>query len=417
MYLLMNPFSDTDYRFVSRLREEVKAWQRGGTITAEQAQAILARYPDYPPGYEASRRRQGLVTGLSILGGILIGLGVITFFAANWDEISHGVKLASLIAGMLLSYGAGYAIWQRSGPTAYAVAFVLLGCIIYGAGVHLIGQIYHISVDHPNLSMFWLLGVAPLGYVTRSRPVMFLAIVLFLAAVAFRQQNWLEGIDGSEAGIAGAALYLALGAFLYAVGKAKRQFEEWDDIGGLFQGFGLVTALAALYLLTFHDLFNDADSISGASLGYWTLAYGASAVAIAVLAGLAWRRRQRGEQGTEDFAEAGVIVVVLAAAHVAALVSVDWEPLYPIVFNALFALSALGLMASGYLRDHEGSVNLSIGLIALYVITRYFEYSMDLLDSSLVFFGAGVVLLAGGYLLDRGRRRMLAAMREREGEA
>ena len=413
----MNPFSDAGYRFVSRLREEVEGWQRDGTITAEQAQAILARYPDYPPGHEASRRRQGLVTGLSILGGVLIGLGVITFFAANWDEISYGVKLASLIAGMLLSYGAGYAIWQRSGPTAYAVAFVLLGCIIYGAGVHLIGQIYHVSVDHPNLSLFWLLGVAPLGYVTRSRSVMFLAIVLFLAAVAFRLQDWLEGLDVSEAGIAVAALYIALGTFLYVVGKAKRQFEGWESLGGLFQALGLITAFAALYLLTFHDIFDYAGGISGASLGYWALAYGASAVAIAVPAGLAWRRTQRGEQETADFAEAGAIAVLLVTAHLAALVSVDWDPLYPIVFNALFALAALGLMASGYLRDHEGRVNLSLALIALYVITRYFEYSIDLLDISLVFFGAGVILLAGGYLLDRGRRRMLAAMREREGEA
>ena len=417
MYRMMNPFSDADYRFVSRLREEVKTWQRDGTITAEQALAILARYPDYPPGHEASRRRQGLVTGLSILGGILIGLSVITFFAANWDEVSHGVKLASLIAGMLLSYGAGYAIWQRSGPTAYAVAFVLLGCIIYGAGVHLIGQIYHVSVDHPNLSLFWLLGVAPLAYVTRSRPVMFLAVVLFLAAVAFRLQDWLEGLDGSEAGIAGAALYIALGAFLYAVGKAKREFEGWESLGGLFQALGLITAFAALYLLTFRDLFDNAGSISGASLGYWALAYGASAVAIGAAAWLAWRHARQGDRSPAELAEAGAIAVLLVAAHMAALVTVDWDPLYPIVFNALFALSALGLMASGYLRDHEGRVNLSIGLVALYIITRYFEYSIDLLDSSLVFFGAGVILLAGGYLLDRGRRRMLASMREREGEA
>ena len=412
----MNHFSDADYGFVSRLREELKAWQWDGTITAEQAQAILARYPDYPPGHDSSRRRQRLVTGLSILGGILIGLGVITFFAANWDEISHGVKLASLIAGMLLSYGAGYAIWQRSGPTAYAVAFVLLGCIIYGSGVHLIGQIYHISVDHPNLSMFWFLGVAPLGYVTRSRPVMFLAIVLFLAAVAFRLQDWLEGLDWSETGIAVAALYIALGAFLYAVGKAKREFQGWGSLGGLFQALGLITAFAALYLLTFHDLFDNPGSISGTSLGYWGLAYGASAVAIGVTAGMAWLRARQGEQVTAELAEAGAIAALLAATHMAALVTVDWDPLYPIVFNALFALSALGLMALGYLRDHEGRVNLSLALIALYVITRYFEYSIGLLDSSLVFFGAGVVLLAGGYLLDRGRRRMLAAMRQREGE-
>ena len=413
----MNPFSDADYRFVSRLREELKAWQRDGTITPEQARAVLARYPDYPPGHEASRRRQGLVTGLSILGGILIGLGVITFFAANWDEISHGVKLASLIAGMLLSYGAGYAIWQRSGPTAYAVALVLLGCIVYGAGVHLIGQIYHVPVDHPNLSLFWLLGVAPLAYVTRSRAVMFLAVVLLLAAVAFRLRDWLEGLDGSEAGIASAALYVALGALLYAAGKAKRQLEGWESLGGLFQALGLVTAFAALYLLTFHDLFDNAGSVGGASPGYWALAYGASAVAIGATAWLAWRQSLQGERSPAELAEAGTIAVLLAAVHVAALVSVDWDPFYPIVFNALFALSALGLMASGYLLDREGRVNLSIGLVALYVVTRYFEYSIDLLDSSLLFSGAGVILLAGGYLLDRGRRRMLASMRERDGEA
>ena len=413
----MSPFSDGDYKFVSRLREELKAWQRDGTITSEQVQAILVRYPDYPPGHEASRRRQRLVTGLSILGGILIGLGVITFFASNWDEISHGVKLASLIAGMLLSYGAGYALWQRSGPTAYALAFVLLGCIIYGAGVHLIGQIYHVPVDHPNLSLFWLLGVAPLAYVTRSRAVMFLAVVLLLAAVAFRLQDWLEGLDGSEAGIASAALYIALGAFLYVAGKAKRHLEGWEPLGGLFQALGLVTAFAALYLLTFHDLFDDAGSIGGASPGYWALAYGASAVAIGVTAWLAWRQSLQGERSPAELGEAGAIVVLLAAAHVAALVPADWGPFYPIVFNALFALSALGLMASGYLQDREGRVNLSIGLVALYVVTRYFEYSIDLLDSSLLFSGAGVILLAGGYLLDRGRRRMLASMREREGEA
>ncbi len=413
----MNPRTDADYLFVARLREELKAWLRDGTITAEQAEAVLARYPDYPPGYKASRRRKGLVTGLSILGGILIGLGVITFFAANWDDISRGVKLASVIAGMLLSYGAGYALWQRSGPTAYAVALVLLGCIIYGAGVHLIGQIYHIPVDHPNLSLFWLMGLAPLAYVTRSRPVMFLAVVLFLAAVALRQQDWLEAIGGSNDALAWSVLYIALGAFLYAVGNAKRQFVEWDSLGGLFQALGLITAFAALYLLTFHDLFDNAGSISGASLGYWALALGASAVAIGVTAGIVWQRARQGEQVTAELAEAGAIAVLLAAAHVAALVTVDWDPLYPIAFNALFALSALGLMASGYLRDHEGRVNLSIALIAIYVITRYFEYSIALLDISLLFFGAGIILLVGGYLLDRGRRRMLASMRDREAEA
>ena len=76
-------------------------------------------------------------------------------------------------------------------------------------------------------------------------------------------------------------------------------------------------------------------------------------------------------------------------------VPVEWEPLYPIVLNALFALAALGLMVSGYLQGREGRVNLALALIALFIISRYFEYSTTLFDRSLVFVGAGVILLAG----------------------
>ena len=413
----MNPFDANNQRFVARLREEVEAWLQDGTVTAEQAQEILARYPEYAPGYEASRRRQSLVVGLSILGAILIGLSVITFYAANWDEISRGVKLGSLFVGMALSYGSGFYLWNRAGYGAYAVALVLLGCIIYGAGVHLIGQIYHIDVDNPNLSMFWFLGVAPLAYVTRSRPVMVLAIVLFLAAVGFRLVPWLEDTSSSSSPILFAAVYLSLAAVLYAIGKAKGLLEGWESIGGLFQAFGLLVGFGALYLLTFDDLFDYRGSSGfGVAFGYWALAYGASVITVALLGGLAWLRVRRGDRSMVELVEVALVVALLVAVHVAARVDVEWQPLYPIVFNVLFALSALGLMASGYLQEHEGRINLSLALIALYVITRYFEYSRSLFDSSLMFFGAGVILLAGGYLLDRGRRKMLASMHDREGE-
>ena len=74
--------------------------------------------------------------------------------------------------------------------------------------------------------MFWFLGVALLAYVTRSRPVMFLAIVLFLAAVGFRLVPWLEEASSSSSEILFAAVYLSLAAFLYAIGKAKKLYSK-----------------------------------------------------------------------------------------------------------------------------------------------------------------------------------------------
>ena len=402
-------------RFASRLREEVELWRRDGTVTSEQAQAILARYPADSAGYESARRRQALVVGLSILGSALVGLGVITFFAANWDEISRGVKLGALLAGVLLAYGAGYLLWQRLGYTDVGIALVLLGCIIFGAGVHLIGQIYHIPVDHPNLTTFWFLGVAPLAYVTRSRPVMILALVLFLVSAGFRLPAWLETVVDADAVVLGAVLYLALAMFLYAIGKAKDRFTGWEATGGLFRAIGLLVGFGALYLLTFHELFEEADRITGADYRYWSMAYTASVIAVALLSALEWLRYRRGDGSLAESCEIAAVLLLLAASHVAMRVPVDWYPLYPIVFNVLFALSALGLMVSGYLQGREGRVNLAMVLIALFVITRYFEYSTTLFDRSLVFVGAGVILLAGGFLLERGRRRMLTGMRSGEG--
>ena len=412
---MMNLFENSDRRFVSRLRQDIEGWQQDGTITAEQAQAILARYPADSPDYEAARRRQSLVVGLSILGAVLVGLGVITFFAANWDEIPRGVKVGALAAGVALSYGAGYYLWQRAGYTAVGIALLLLGCIIYGAGVHLIGQIYHIPVDHPNLTAFWFLGVAPLAYVTRSRPVMFLAVILFLVAVGFRLAHWL-GQTSAEEEILLATTYLPLGLLLYAIGRVKGRFEEWKPMGGLFRAIGLVVAFGVLYMLTFHEIHDIGSGINGLDYRYWSLTYSASVIAVALLAGTEWLRfRRDGRPGVES-AELAAIVALLVASHVVVRVPVGWEPLYPIVFNVLFALSALGLMVSGYLQEREARVNLSLALIALFVISRYFEYSTTLFDRSLVFVGAGVILLAGGFLLERGRRKMLDTMRAGEGE-
>ena len=413
---MLNPFEDFNRRFVSQLRREVEEWQQDGTISAEQGQAILARYPADSVGYEAARRRQGLVVGLSILGAVLVGLGIITFFAANWDEIARSVKLGALIAGVVLSYGAGFFLWQRLGYTAVGIALVLLGCIIYGAGVHLIGQIYHVPVDHPNLTAFWFLGVLPLAYVTRSKPVMFLSIVLFLVAAGFRLPHWLRDVYDADAVILASVMYLALAALIYAIGKAKSLFDGWEPIGGLFRAIGLVVGFGALYLLTFHDLIDEAGRIDGVDYRYWSLTYAASVIAVVTMAGLEWWRVRRGATSVVEPFEIATVVLLLTASHALVRVPVGWEPLYPIVLNALFAVTALGLMVSGYLQGREGRINLALALIALFVISRYFEYSTTLFDRSLVFVGAGVILLAGGFLLERGRRRMLDAMRSGEGQ-
>ncbi len=406
---LFNREPHLDPRFLAQLGGEVEVWRQDGVITGEQAQTILSRYPD-ASSLRAVRTRHSLVMGLSILGAVLLGLGVIAFVAANWDSIPRGIKLGLLVAGVGVFYGSGYFLWQRQGYAAIGVALTLLGCITYGAGVHLIGQIYHIPVDHPNLTAFWFLGVVPIAYTLRSRPITTLAIVLFLTAVWFRLDYWNEFSGKIETG-SYFPVYVALGLALYAIGQVKDQFQELRQMGNVFRAAGLVVAFGGLYFLTFEGLHDEGNRVELSLYRYWILAFLSAAGAVAPLIWLAWGRSGRLVASPAQIIEVIAVVILLIAALLMAGISGYNDIAFAILFNVLFSLAALGLMISGYLQESEGKVNLSLFLIAVYLISRYFEYAIEYLESSLVFVGAGLVLLLLGFILELGRRKMLSTMR------
>ncbi len=106
------PRKPTDRRFLTRLVSEIQAWQDQGIITPEQGRALISSY-GISPELAASHRAYGrLVTILAIMGAILIGLGIVLFFASNRQDIlPSGAKLALVMIGMLAAYGLGY--WLR----------------------------------------------------------------------------------------------------------------------------------------------------------------------------------------------------------------------------------------------------------------------------------------------------------------
>src|SRR5262245_61254851 len=67
--------------FTRRRRQETPSWVSDGVVTAQQAEAILARYP------ESGRWFQRPIAIFSILGGALVVLAVALVIAHNWQEI------------------------------------------------------------------------------------------------------------------------------------------------------------------------------------------------------------------------------------------------------------------------------------------------------------------------------------------
>ena len=82
------------------------------------------------------------------------------------------------------------------------------------------------------------------------------------------------------------------------------------------------------------------------------------------------------------------------------------DALYP-----WWALGAIGLVAWG-VRDGRGErVNLGAAIFAATIIAFYFSQVMDKLGRSASLVGLGLLFLAGGWALERVRRRLVLQAR------
>ena len=398
--------------FVRKLRTEIRSWEEDGIISAEQSTAILGLYdvtPESPARIVPSR----VVSVIAVMGAALVGLGIIAAVAANWSAIPLGTKLVMMAVGVPALYFAGWLLIQRWGFIRIGTAIILLGAISFGASIHLIAQIYHVPVDSPNLMAAWFLGVIPVAYITRSKALATLAVVLFFAAAGFRSQVWLRAV-GDELFFLLIPILLALAAALFAVGRAQSRFAFTRPIAGVFTAIAMIAASGSVYVLGFQDVWSSLEpwSVESARLEYWIVLSGA----LITVGGSSVVARWRSGGGHmsliwwELLAPLAMIVVATGT-----LVGLIWGLTWMwAVMNALLLIGVIVSVYAGYRWKRSDLVNLAIAIFGITLITRYFEFGFSLLQQSVAFIVAGVIMLALGLGLEWFRRRMLVRMRRME---
>jgi uncharacterized membrane protein len=257
--------SEQNFSFHRKLQEETEVWLRENIITPEQREKILARYQRLKEADEKAGPGR-LVTTITILGSILIGVGVILFMAANWSEIPRWGKLGIIFSSMLGSYGLGYYLryGRESFPKAGA-ALILLGSIIFGAGIFLIAQIYHISVHYPNGPLMWGLGVLPLAYLLGFRTILTLAIIDLLIWLGMESSFHLSLAYGGV--LSFVTLYLASGISLWSIGLMHRGSGSLRKLSSPYIVLGVLLTFSAGYVLTF-DVFRASLGSQGLIMFY-----------------------------------------------------------------------------------------------------------------------------------------------------
>ncbi len=185
-------------KFRHELKAEAAQWHREGLVSQAQLAQLVSRYQLDQLEDTAKGRFVGILISL---GCLLIGLGVITFIAANWQAMPRTVKVGLLLSLFLTVNIGGFSLWQRSRhrmPQALGQGLLLIGNLSLGAIIGLFAQIFHISGELHSLFIWWGFGVLTMAYGLRLRNLGLLAIAVIGYSYWIGQRYLRQFSSGAE---------------------------------------------------------------------------------------------------------------------------------------------------------------------------------------------------------------------------
>ncbi len=417
------------------LYQEIASWQSEQLISDQQAQQIRARYEIV----EKSRSWDRLI--FPSIGAIVFGLGVILFFAYNWADMHKYMKLAVVFGSVLTAHGLGYYFTKPDQPqSGFGEGMHLLGTMLFGAGIWLIAQIYHLDEHYPNAFLVWGLGALAFAWVLPSIAQGLLAVAIFslwsgMEIIDFRQEyhvGWLFILVGliplAWMLRSRALLFFSLLAFsflfTYNLGISKSvliiyvpfylvclymalaklvQATRFPESASVLHFVGFVSYLLFLYLFSFKfygrfsSEYDDIHWLSSwvyclvpvlLTLGAW----------LAVLFGKSWQQMNILLRWQSMLI---VFVMLLVALILWAPFQFYW--LYALLFNLIFMAHCVILIIQGIQQLSWKQVSIGCLMMVALLFARFTDLFGNLLVRSLVFVLLGAGLFAVGYFYSRNK--------------
>lgn len=354
--------------------ELLEKWQSAGLIDPEAASRIrdFQGNEKSPPGL-----RWPAILAIAF-GAMLLAAGVLLFVSAHWDEMSPGARF-TLVLLMVASFHAGGA-WASRSMEPLAIALHGIGTAALGAGIFLSGQIFNIEEHWPSGVLMWAAG-AWIGWALR-RDWLQLSYAAILTP-AWIGLEWMEAHPSSDALFARIVCQGMLLLSLVYFTAPKTRALVW--IGGLAL---LPWTLAVIFS---RELVSMGTADAGGAEEY-VLAY-AMPLATAYLL----REKRAWMNGLSAI---WVLVLNLAAKN----------PQGPLLYLWCGA-GAVGLVAWGLAERRVERINMGMAGFAITIVFFYFSSVMGKLGRSASLIGLGVLFLAGGWALEKLRRRLVARMR------
>lgn len=223
------------------LEKELPSWVKEGIVSQEGAKALLARYQD--------EKKLGSASGMafSLLGFALVGLGIISLLAYNWDQLGHMERtilaLLLLVGAQLFAFGVKY---FRPQDKALLEGSGVLWFLMVGASLAIIGQTYHLGGSTLDFLSIWLLLSFGIVFLMPSSGVAFFQIFLWTMVWIMNRNDFTTLMDmGSNHSLNVWILILFALAWLAYYGWRLK--EAKDANGTMLLSWGLAVCLLAIF--------------------------------------------------------------------------------------------------------------------------------------------------------------------------
>jgi hypothetical protein len=373
-----------------RLEADLARWEADGVITPSVLAGIRSALPLLSPAVSIP-----VVVG--IVGGLLIAAAFLAFVAAHWTEIARLLRFVILAAGIVLAHGFA-ARFARAGRTVLADLCASVGSIIFGAGIALVGQMYHLGEDFAGGMLLWALGALAAAALTGSRGALavalaagatwsamrvydtgdlphlpFVAFWLIAGSLALLWKSrvaahlvalaslpwWIAAAFRFSLDELGPFFVLADGAALLLGGGLALAAAPWQrarEAGTVLATYGafLLAIVAALVVAMYNDLVH--FHAGAASPPFWASACGIAGAVLAFAAAAMTRRA-----GTA-FAGAAIALVLVAAPLRPPPAGEPWL-IYAVELGAMLCLVVSGMLDGARPRIVAGWIGIA-GVIA-----------------------------------------------------
>ena len=395
-------------RFATRLAAEVHGWVRDGLVSPEQAARLLARHP-----VEAGWLSRPTAI-FALVGGALVAAGLALVVSHNWEHIHRWAKLGGLVTPLLAAYLGGLRLRERGYPRLGDGLFVLGGgCFLVGIG--LIGQIYNLSGRPADAVALWWVLLLPAAY---ALPSLALGALAYTGSVIW----FFMMLDdrGTALGRAAGMVPLfwtvplaSLGLVLFGLGMlhgdgAYRRLRQALEQAGLVLLFITFVWFGIERVNWFRV---DTCRCASVAVAGWTILG-------AVLLVLGATRLPPSPPGARRSCLAMLLLLPLYLGGLQILVATGarpfvWDALRYASWALMFGV-ALGLVLFGARWNRISWINWGMLSLLAQAVARYLDLFGTMLQTSVLFFSAGILVLGLGWALERMRRRVTADARRRE---